>query len=258
MGYTFGDTSLAGERLELLARAHEPSSARLLERARDDFELRPRLVFDAGCARGHTTRLLHRVFRCRVTGLDASLDFVRQARELSEPGVEFHLHDVTTGPFPNAPGDLVYSRFLLTHLDNPTAALALWREQLVAGGAFLLEETERLETSHPVLARYYSILGALQRAHGQTMEMGPRLGPAAAGAGLRVLDSRVVLAPADGQTMARLHSMNIRTWKANAFVQETYPAGEISELESALSDLAAARVPAPDLRYEIRQMIAAC
>src|SRR5204863_521549 len=79
------------ERLDLVARLFEPSTAVLLDRFGP---LTPALAIDVGCGPGHTTRLLHRVLSPRRTlGLDQSERYVRRASEDVPDGVAFACHD---------------------------------------------------------------------------------------------------------------------------------------------------------------------
>ena len=64
--------------------------------------------------------------------------------------MSFRLHDITTGPFPSAPYDLLFSRFVLTHMRNPKAIVDLWGTQLNAQGLLLIEEVEYIDTTNPV------------------------------------------------------------------------------------------------------------
>src|SRR6188768_1424461 len=113
--YTFGDGPLAADRLALLAATYEPSSARLLRMCAS---LASRRAVDLGCGPGHSTRLLHAlVGPASTVGLDSSPDHVARARATALSGVEYAVADVTRTPLPgDAPADLLYCRFLLTHL----------------------------------------------------------------------------------------------------------------------------------------------
>ena len=54
-GYTFGDSALAAQRLDVLADVFDPATRAFLEEA---IEPGPGVVFDLGCGPGRTTRLL--------------------------------------------------------------------------------------------------------------------------------------------------------------------------------------------------------
>jgi len=112
--YTFGETDTAAQRLALLASAYQPATQAFLEEWGPS---EPEHAIDLGCGPGYTTRLLHRMLRPRwTTGVDASPRFLQDAQRASEEDIGFVCHDVTQEPFPTAPADVLFCRFLLTHL----------------------------------------------------------------------------------------------------------------------------------------------
>jgi len=169
--YTFGDGQVAADRLALLAATYEPSSARLLRMCAS---LAPRWAIDLGCGPGYSTRLLHAVVAPATTiGADASPEHVARARATAPPGVDYAVHDVTVAPLPGAQApDLLYCRFLLTHLRDPARALATWAAAAGERATLVVEETVQMSSSHPALRHYYRLVADLQRHYGQQLEIG--------------------------------------------------------------------------------------
>jgi SAM-dependent methyltransferase len=162
--YVFADTDVAERRLGLVAEAFAPATTAFL---RDVVPRVRALAVDLGCGPGHTTRLLASVLgRARTVGLDGSPRFIAAARAAGGDPVEFIVHDVTTVPFPTPPADLVYCRFLLSHLRQPAAALARWATQLAPAGLLLVEEVETIDTTLPVFRRYLRIVDEVLAAAG--------------------------------------------------------------------------------------------
>ena len=169
------------ERLRILARVMHESSTALFDR----LNLRPGLAcVDVGCGGGDTTvELARRVAPGgRVVGVDidgVKLELARaEARELGVQNVEFRLADIrqTTG----APEfDVVYSRFLLTHLDDPAATVAAFQRQLRPGGVLAVEDIDFSGYfTHPpcgAFARYCALYCATVRRRGGDPDIGPRL-----------------------------------------------------------------------------------
>lgn len=234
--YTFGDNDRAATRLELLARTFEEPSRALLQRFAPP---RPRLALDLGCGPGFTTRLVHEVSAAeRTLGLDASEKYLDQGRASAPPGVELAREDVTqpSGDVPEA--ELVFCRFLLTHVSDPGAALTAFRRYVAPGGRLLLQETASMATTHPALNRYYELVATLQAHYGQTLYIGRELERFVIGVPFTVAHSGVRRFERPASTMARLHLQNLVTWRADPFAQRVFDLAELDELERRLSAVA--------------------
>ena len=234
--YTFGDSERAARRLQLLAQVFEAPSRALIERYRPpDLEL----ALDLGAGPGHTTRLLHEASGARRTiGLEASERYLTQARKNAPPGVEFLQQDVTALAA-NAPSaQLVFSRFLLTHLHEPAAALARFRALVASGGTLLVQETAHMQASHPAFARYYELVAQMQAHYGQVLYIGQELERLAQGSAFEVVHFAVRRFERRASSMAELHVQNLRTWRSDAFASRAFDAAELNNLERQLAALA--------------------
>jgi SAM-dependent methyltransferase len=252
--YTFGDGPLAADRLALLAATYEPSSARLLRMCAS---LAPRRAIDLGCGPGYSTRLVHAVVAPAATvGVDSSADHVARARAAAPPGIEYAVHDVTVTPLPGTPPpDFLTCRFLLTHLRDPARVLARWAAAAADRAALAIEETAEMSSPHAAFRLYYRLVGDLQRHYGQALAIGRTLDSALAGSGWHVeLDAvRDLSLPA--RRMARLHALNLATWRQDPFARASFPAGTLDELAAALEAIASGAADAPDVRHSMRQLV---
>lgn len=244
--YTFGTTADAAQRLALLADLFAPRTRDLLGRVLPMLPGgRVRHAVDLGCGPGHTTRLLHELTgAARTTGVERSADFLALARSVAAQGIEYVEADVTE-PLPVGPADVVHARFLLTHLARPVDALRTWAGALGPGGRLVVHEVAALDSEDPVLHRYYELVAALQRSHGQALDVGARLSELGAAAGLHVEHADVVGWHPDTATMATLHVMNLRTWRHDPFVAGTTDPAELDALDAALVEIARGRESAP-------------
>jgi SAM-dependent methyltransferase len=169
--YTFGDTSPAGRRLDLLAELFAPTTAAFLRR---DAPLRPGLAVDLGCGPGHTTRLVAMsTGAARTVGLDTSEAFLRAASAgPAAPGLEFIPHDITRTPIPPGPPDLLFGRYVLSHLPDPAGTVARWAAELAPDGRLLLEENVGIETSEEAIATYLDLAATRMAAAGGDLYVG--------------------------------------------------------------------------------------
>jgi len=253
--YTFGDSPAAADRLALLAATYEPSTARLLRMCAS---LAPRRAMDLGCGPGHSTRLVHAVVAPSATvGIDRSPDHVARARASAPPGVEYAVHDVTRAPLPGAPPpDLLYCRFLLTHLRDPARALAGWAAASAGDRATLvIEGTAEMSSSHPAFLLYYRLVAGLQRHYGQDAAVGRTLDRALIGSGWLAEISVVRELSLPARRMARLHALNLATWRQDPFARGSFAPAMLDELGVALEAIASGRAEAPDVRHSMRQLV---
>lgn len=253
MSYAFGHAEIAAARLAMVARLFDPASRVLLREV--DAAAR-NLAVDLGCGPGHTTALLAEVLQCRRTvGLDLSEEFVERAHRLASDRVAFRVHDVTVVPFPETPADLLYCRLLLSHLSDPLAVIARWATQLVPGGLLLLDEVECIDTSSPALERYLEILDRMLQSQSNRLYVGPELEGAAFPQLLVKRKSRILEFPVSPADAAAMFALNLRTWRAHAFVRAHVEEAEVERLERDLEALQA-RVPTGfEIVWKLRQLI---
>ena len=251
--YLFGDTDLAARRLKVLAGAFAASSEVFLS---ETDNRSPQLAVDLGCGPGYTTHMLADTLGCeQAVGLDNSEHFVRLATKTATDKVSFHLHDVMRVPLPVGPCDLIYARFLLTHQSGPESAIAQWATQLCPGGRLLLEEVDFIKIKVELFAEYIEIVEAMLADAGHDLYIGPRLDALMAPAGLARHSSRVACAAVTNDLAAKMFSMNIQTWKHNAFVRENYSLETIRQLEENLTDLAAKPTNETGIEWRLRQLV---
>ncbi len=265
MTYLFGDTELAARRLRVLARVFEPPTLDFLAAWNSAFGgLDPQgtaTVIDLGCGPGHTTRLLANALDRHVIGLDASDEFLYEARRLQPTRVSFQLHDVTDVAFPTPPAHFMYSRFLLTHLAHLGAVFASWRANLRPGGWILLEEPEWIRTDVEPFRVYLDLIERSLNARGTELYIGPRLAVEAASiGGLSVMIDRVVEHDVNDRDAATMFAWNLPTVRAaHQDAQAPAPSWmpppeEIDALQQTLDDLAHMPVATSRIRWGLRQV----
>jgi len=251
--YTFGDNDVAAERLRLLAEAFAPSSRAFVSRlGREPV----RLAVDLGCGPGYTTALLHTATGAATTiGLDNSPRFLARAWRQSARGVAFGEHDIARVPFPTPPADLLYGRFVVTHLADAAAVIARWAQAITPRGRLALEEVDAMTSDDPTLVRYYELVEAMQAARGQQTYVGRELAALAPAETFVVERADIVSVVLPAAVAARLHALNFRTWRQNPFIVGNVDAGELDRLGESLEALAFGTREAAPVRWRMAQVI---
>ena len=162
---------------------------------------------------------------------------------------------MTDCPLPVPPADLVFARYLLTHLSDPADALRGWAPTLRGSGRLIVQETADMRSSDPALGRYYELVADLQRHHGQDLTVGSRLRRLAEGSGLSVVHSAIRSVRPPVRAMARLHALNLRTWRNDAHARAAFDADELDDLSRRLEQLAAAAAPDAVVDHTLGELV---
>jgi trans-aconitate 2-methyltransferase len=264
--YTFGDNDDAADRLALLARAFGPSSEAFLARVRDaaSWAARSLRAVDLGCGPGFTTELLHRAVLADETwGLDASERLVARARTEvgaahdrgTTQGLMFAVHDVNRAPFPVASVDVFYARYLFTHVVSPHEVLEACAKAGAAGALLAIEDNCSLESADPLFTDYYRRVETMHSHYGQNMWVGERLPAIASGSSWAMHRFDRTPIELDGRVMARLHAINVRTWRNDPFAASAFDAGEIDTIARSLDEVARGDRAAPPVTCTMAQAI---
>ena len=235
MSYAFGDSQVAGDRLEVVARVFEPPTSAFLDRSGADA---PQLAVDLGCGPGFTTRLIaERLNPTETVGLDLSSDFLERAATGAPPGVSFRVHDLMEVPFPVGPADLLFCRYLLCHLEDPLAAMGRWGTQLRPGGLLLVEESEWIETNVDPFALYISLQETMLRSQSNDLFIGSRLADAEPPAPLAKRSSNLTEHRVSTREVATMFALNFVTWSQHPFVKRSLQTSEIESIQRDLDHL---------------------
>jgi ubiquinone/menaquinone biosynthesis C-methylase UbiE len=186
------------ERLRILARVMQPTTLALLDRG----GIRPGMAcLDVGCGGGDVSLDLARLTGPggRVIGIDKDEVVIEIARrEAGERGianVDFLRADITERE-PGPDFDLVYARFLLTHLRNPAETVARLAHALRPGGILLVEDVDFrghfCYPHSPAFDRYVELYTETVRRRGGDPNIGPRLPALLVEAGLEEIEMNVV------------------------------------------------------------------
>lgn len=228
------------ERLRVLARVMKPYSNGLLDRLG---AIDGHACLDVGCGGGDVTLdLARRVApHGHVVGVDLDEVKLRLAREEAVlqdvTNVQFRLLDIRQEPLP-ATFDIVYARFLLTHLSDPASAVRTFYAHLKPGGRVAVEDIDFTgHFSHPdlpALHRYMDLYSATVRKRGGDPNIGPRLASLLMDAGFADVDVHVVQ-PVGRVGEAKLVSPLTMENIADAVLADGL--ATVAEIESIVNDL---------------------
>ena len=186
------------ERLRVLSRVMGPTTNALLDRIGIAPDAR---CLDLGCGGGDVTALLAaRVPDGVVTGVDVDetqLDLARaEAAEAGLGNVEFLVGDATGELSGEERFDLVYARFLLSHLPDPGSALEHMCARLAPNGALVVEDVDFrghfTDPASPSFSSFVDLYTRVAQARGCDPNIGPRLPSLLREAGLVELGMHVV------------------------------------------------------------------
>ncbi len=249
-GYTFGDSALAATRLALLAEVFDQTTAGFLGGFR---AMRPRLVVDLGCGPGFTTTLLRDLLSPeRVVAIDSSPAFVNEAARRLGASAEVLAADVMDLPDAITEVDLLFARFVLTHLSHPAAAVEEWVRRLAPGGVVALEEVESITTDEPVVGAYLDLQRWMLTANDNLLEVGPVIEQAAQQRGWTFRSTIVSLTPPTPM-VARMFAMNFETLRARPAVLENVSSVELDGIAHGLAAVSTSQTAAPTT-WRLRQL----
>ncbi len=168
-------------RLSVLSAALAPSTASLLGAAGVREGMR---VLDLGCGGGDVTLALAQLVGAHgaVVGIDVDdvqLDLARKdAADARIEHVEYRIGDAIDIDARDE-YDVVYARFLLTHLADPAATLARMVTATKPGGIVVVEDLDHSAVysypALPALADFVELYNEVARRRGGDPEIGPKL-----------------------------------------------------------------------------------
>lgn len=239
--YIIAGGEAGARRLHILAGAVKPGTLALLHRA----GLRPGMkVLDLGCGSGEVTVEMARQVGPdgRVVGIDMDEVVLAHARKAADTaGVRVHWRCASAEALDESGRyDLVYARFLLSHLSDPAAMLAKMLQATEPGGVVVVEDIDIAHHTHwppcPAFLRYIEIYQATARLRGADPDIGPRLPALAIGAGAEVTDvslSMPVFLSGEGKSVARLTLASIADVAIGSGITQK---SEVGELLAALEE----------------------
>jgi SAM-dependent methyltransferase len=185
-------------RLDLLARVLQPTTLELLDRVGLGRGMK---CLDVGCGGGHVSLSMASIVgpQGRVIGTDTDGEILALARKDAEgenvANVEFHRLDACVC-LCKKEFDLVYARFLLSHLSQPENCLAAMTEACRLRGIIMIEDTDFSGSfCYPTCAaydRYKELYRKVVQRRGGDPDIGPKLPGMFRRAGIQAVELNVI------------------------------------------------------------------
>jgi len=250
MKYAFGTSGTAASRLESIAEFFNPLAAALVRQYTDESAT---TAVDLGCGPGFTTDMLAHATDCpKVYGLDNSQEFLAAAKERF-PRYTFLEHDATHTPFP-VTADIMYVRFLLSHLPGVIELVNAWSAQLANGGTLVIEEVEAVESEVEVFRTYLSVNEAIVASQKARLFVGGELARGSYDARV-LLNDCAVLPVADSQAATWFFPNTQTIWKDNECVSERLTPAEAEEVSGELARIVDSGTKSSNVTWKMRRLV---
>lgn len=228
------------ERLRILARVMAPTTSALLTRVGVEPTAR---CLDVGCGGGDVTLALARLAtEGSVVGIDLDETKIGMAREEASAAgmrnVEFRIDDVMEPSLDGERYDVVYARFLLTHLPDPGEAVTNLCGQLAPRGALITEDIDCTghfcQPDSPAFWRYVELYTNTVQGRGCDPNIGPQLPGLLRDAGLREVGVTVVQPAGISGEVKLIAPLTLEAIADSVLAAELATAEELGELVDEL------------------------
>ncbi|UOR12874.1 class I SAM-dependent methyltransferase [Halobacillus amylolyticus] len=231
--YSFGDSNIAVERLNLVERMFGPTSRSFI---RNTVKIHSKLALDLGCGPGNTTKMIaEEINPDKIIGVDVSRSHLNRAIENND--FEFVEHNVTSTPLPNSPADVIFARFLLSHLPNPLECMEAWIGELKPGGSLLCEEDEWTHSNHPAIQTYFKLAAELIKHNGGDLYVGKRFGELEDNSNYKIQHREIVSITPPIELVARNFLLNFDVWRNEQYILDHYNQDFLNEIASEIQEI---------------------
>jgi len=250
MRYTFGTSQAAADRLNKIAEFFNPLAKDFIKQF---VHRQIKIALDLGCGPGFTTHMLKQATNSKDTyGLDLSNSFLKLARK-QYPEYTFLKHNVTVVPFPvNA--DIIYTRFLLSHLNKIVTTIDNWAGELNEDGILCIEEVEDIFTDITVFKEYLEANKGLIANQGAKLYIGKTLGNARYKN--KVIYNKSVLLPVSNyQAASWFYPNTINIWKKEKFIKKLFNKNKRNAISIKLKNIMMNKNNNSDITWKMRRIV---
>ncbi len=250
MKYTYGTSNKAASRLEEISKFFNPLADKFIKQY---LNYNPETALDIGCGPGFTTDMLFNATKASSTyGIDNSRGFLETAsRRFND--YNFIEHDVTQIPLP-LKSDIMYTRFVLSHLKNTVSLINAWSNQLSENGLLFIEELEEIKTGIDVFEKYLSTNEKIISTQGAKLYIGQELSK-----GIyyhEVICNEKITWDVPDMDAARWFYPNTQTvWKDNEIVHGRFTQSEIDFLSNEILRISETDNSDSNITWTMRRLV---
>ncbi len=250
MKYTFGTSKIAAERLENISNFFNPLAIRIIKKFID----KPiNSALDLGCGPGFTTNMLYNALNCgKVYGLDISDNFLRLASKRFKNCI-FIKHDVTKTPFPVS-SDVIYVRFLLSHLNNIINLVNRWIGELSNNGILFIDEVEDVKTVNVFFRKYLEINRGLVGSQGANLFVGSILAKSNYDASI-LCNECFTIPVANWEAATWFYPNTITIWEKEKYVCNKLTRTERKEISEKLLQIKELKEQKSEITWYMRRIV---
>jgi len=117
-------------------------------------------------------------------------------------------------PWPVDEIDLVFARYLLTHLPHPSEHLVSWTRLVRRGGIVMVEDDLEVTSTNPVFSDYLDIVRKVVSSAGGDLYVARSIRPKSLG--LRTIEDRAVEVRPRTALTARMFRLNLASWQSRS------------------------------------------
>jgi trans-aconitate 2-methyltransferase len=248
--YTFGTSEKAIERLEEIAKFFNPLAHELIVKY---LAKKPKIAVDLGCGPGFTTEMLATATNpSNAIGMDNSKDMLSFAKKRF-PQYQFIKQDITRIPFQIKP-DIMYCRFLLSHLMEPESVINKWLTQLTENGILIVEELENIQTKNKVFNTYIETNDKLVQSQGASLHVGKSISKGLYN--VKVLHNDCHKLPVnDSQAATWFYPNTISIWKNNEVISKILNNDQITNISNELHEIMNSNSKVSNITWHMRRMV---
>ena len=248
--YTFGTNDIAANRLETLAGIFNPYSSEFI---RSQVKAPVASAIDLGCGPGFTTHMLSMAVDSKeIYGMDNSEDFLIKAMDRFADCI-FIRHDVNNTPFPIR-ADMIYMRFVLSHMPNPVRLINKWINELNDGGLVLIEEMETIDTDVNVFKEYLSVNRGLVASNGADLFVGRNLSKGRYDADI-LYNECIDLPVRNSDAASMFYPNTISIWEKEKYALENCSSGRRKEISSGIKEIMDSKDKRIGITWKMRRIV---